>query len=150
MKARTMFVAIAVTGGLSVTGALAQHEEHHQDQVAPPPASAADKTDSGKMGGMMSGEMMSQMMSQMPPMMMGQNDISKLVDQLTKSFAAIEAEKNPTTRKKKLAAYGVSLKELQAKVQAQSHMMDMMQHMMAGSMMDGKATGGAAMDEHKH
>jgi hypothetical protein len=83
-------------------------------------------------------------------MMMGQNDTAKLVDQLTKSFAAIEAEKNPTARKKKLAAFGVLLKELQAKVQAQSHMMDMMQHMMAGSMMDGKTTGGAATDEHKH
>ena len=150
MRRRTMFAAIAVTAGLLVTGALAQHEEHHQDQTAPPPASTADKTDSAKTAGMMSGEMMSQMMSQMPPMMMGQNDTAKLVDQLTTSFAAIEAEKNPTARKKKLAAFSVSLKELQAKVQAQSHMMDMMQHMMAGSMMDGKATGGAATDEHKH
>ena len=92
----------------------------------------------------MSGEMMSQM-----PQVMGQNDTAKLVDQLTKSFAAIETEKNPTARKKKLAAFGVSLKELQAKVRCRSHMMDMMQHMMAGSM-DGKAPGGAATDEHKH
>lgn len=129
-----------------MTGALAQHEEHHQDQPATPPASAADKADSAKMGSMMSSEMM----SQMPPMMMGQNETAELVDRLVTSFAAIEAEKNPTTRKKNLAAFGVSLKELQTKIQAQSHMMDMMQHMMAGSMTKGKATGGAATDEHKH
>jgi hypothetical protein len=146
MRIRTMALAIAAGTGLLITGAVAQHEEHHPDQTAPP----ADKADAGKKGGMMSGEMMSQMMSQMPPMMVGQYDTAKLVDQLTTSFAAIEAEKNPTARKKKLAAFRVSLKELQAKVQAQSHMMDMMPHMMAGSMTDGKTTGGAATDEHKH
>jgi hypothetical protein len=86
----------------------------------------------------------------MPSMMKGENETAQLVDRLTKSFAAIEAEKNPTARKKKSAAFGVSLKELQAEVQAQFHMMEMMQHMMAGSMMDGKTTGGAATDEHKH
>ena len=139
MRIKTMALAIAAATGLLVTGAVAQHEEHHPDQAAPP----VDKVDAGKMGGMVSGNMM-------PQMMMGQNDTAKLVDQLTKSFAAIEAEKNPTARKKKLAAFGLSLKELQAKVQAQSHMMEMMQHMMAGSMMDGKTTGGAATDEHKH
>ena len=104
MRIKTMALAIAAATGLLVTGAVAQHEEHHQDQAAPP----ADKADAGKTGGMMSGEMMSQMMSQMPPMMMGQNDTAKLVDQLTKSFAAIEAEKNPTARKKKLAEHGVA------------------------------------------
>ena len=52
--------------------------------------------------------------------------------------AAIEAEKNPTARRKKLAAHGALLDELQTKVGAQSHMMDMMQHMMSGSMMGGE------------
>lgn len=141
MRIETMVLAIAAATGLLVTGAVAQHEEHHPDQAASPPASTADKTDSAKTGGMMSGEMMSQMMSQMPSMMKGQNETAQLVDRLTKSFAAIEAEKNPTARKKKSAAFGVSLKELQAEVQAQFHMMEMMQHMMmGGAMMGGSQT----------
>jgi hypothetical protein len=87
----------------------------------------------------------------MPPMMMGQNDTAKLVDQLRTSFAAIEAEKNPTARKKKLAEHGLLLKELQAKVGAQSHMMDMMQHMMGGAMMGGEDKGGEDKSgEHTH
>ena len=97
-----MIGAIAVATGLFVTGAVAQHEEHHQDQAAPP-----DKADANKTGGMMSGNMMSQMMSQMPQMMMGQNETGKLVDRLMTSLAAIEAEKNPTARRKKLAEHGI-------------------------------------------
>jgi hypothetical protein len=127
---------------------VAQHEEHHQDQ----PAAPADKPDTGKTGGMISGNMMSQMpqmMAQMPQMMMGQNETGKLVDRLMTSLAAIETEKNPTARRKKLAEHGMLLKELQTQVQSQSHRMDMMQHMMFGSMMDGKMMGGAATDEHK-
>ena len=141
-----MVVTIGVAMGLFVTDAAAQHEEHHQDQTAPPPASATDKADTAKAGGMMSGNMMSQMMSQMPPMMMAQNETAKLVDRLTTSLAAIEAEKNPTARKKKLAEHGLLLKELQAKVGAQSHMMDMMQHMMGGVNKGGEDKGA----EHTH
>ena len=142
MRIRNVVVAIGVAAGLFVTGAVAQHEEHHQDQTAPP----ADKADTAKAGGMMSGNMMSQMMSQMPPMMMAQNETAKLVDRLTTSLAAIEAEKNPTARKKKLAEHGLLLKELQAKVGAQSHMMDMMQHMMGGVNKGGEDKGA----EHTH
>jgi len=151
MRTRNMVVAISVATGLFVTGAAAQHEEHHQDQTAPPPAATTDKADTAKAGGMMSGNMMSQMMSQMPPMMMSQNDTAKLVDQLRTSFAAIEAEKNPTARKKKLAAHGVLLDELQTKVGAQTRMMDMMQHMMGGAMMGGENKGGEDKGgEHTH
>jgi hypothetical protein len=128
-----MVVAAAVATGLFVTGAVAQHEEHH-DQAAPP----ADKADTGKMGGMMSGNMM----TQMPKMMMGQTETGKLVDQLVQSFTAIEAEKDPAALKAKFAEHDALLKELQTKVQAQSHMMDMMQHMMGGVMMGGTQTGG--------
>ena len=131
MKIRTIGVAVAVVTGLFVTGAVAQHDEHHPDQTAP-----SDKTDAGKMGGMMDGKMMSGNM--MPQMMMGQNDTSKLVDRLMASLTAIELEKNSSARKQKLAEHGALLKELQTKVQAQSHMMEMMQHMMAAGMMDGK------------
>lgn len=130
MKPLTIVFAAVVTAGLFMTGAVAQHQEYHQDQAATP----ADKTDTGQTGGIM------------PQMMMGQNETAKLVDQVVKSFAAIEAEKDPTALKAKLVKHNALLKELQAKVQAQSHMMDMMQrmmqNMMGGSMMGGAATGG--------
>jgi hypothetical protein len=123
MRKKSILIAIAAATGLFVTGAIAQHEEHRLDPALPP----ADKA--GKTGGMMSGDMM----SQMPQMMIGQSETAKLVDLLTKSFAAIEAEKDRAKLKDKLAEHGSLLKELQAKVQAQSHMMEMMQHMMGES-----------------
>jgi hypothetical protein len=54
------------------------------------------------------------------------------------SFAAIEAEEDGTALKTKLAEYGSLLKELQTRVQAQSHMLDMMQHHMTGGAMMGE------------
>ena len=130
MRSGTLIVVSAVAIGLFVTGAAAQHEEHHPDQGSP----QAGKTDS-KAGKMMAGNMM-------PQMMMGQNDTGELVDRLLKSFAAIEAEKDPAAFRDKLSEHGALLKELQTKVQAQSHMMEMMQHMMGGSMMGGPTAGG--------
>src|ERR1700680_955678 len=114
MRTRTMVVTLTVAAALLVTGAAAQHEEHHKDQTS----ALADK-----------------MMSQMPRMTMEQNEAGKLVDQLIRSYAAIEAEKDPAALKEKLAEHGALLKELQTRVQGQSHMMEMMQHMMGGSMM---------------
>ena len=67
----------------------------------------------------------------MPQMMMGQSETAKPVDQLVKSLSAIEAEKDPSALKTKLTEHSALLKELQTKVQVQSHMMDMMQHMMS-------------------
>lgn len=114
MKARTIVAAFAVTTGLLMTGAAAQQNQ----------APAADS--SGKMG---------DMMPRMHQMMMGQNDTGKLVEQLLSSLAAIENEKDPVALKEKLAEHESLLKELQAKLQAQFHRMDMMQHMMGGGMM---------------
>ena len=131
MRTKSILIAIAVATGLFVTGAAAQHEEHHQDPAAPP----ADKA--GKTGGMMSGDMM----SRMPQMMIGQSEIARLVDQLTKSFTVIEAEKDRAKLKDKLAEHGSLLKELQTKVQAQSQMMERTQHMMGGT---------TVADEHKN
>ena len=68
---------------------------------------------------------------------MGQNETGKLVEQLLQNLAAIEAEKDPAALKTKLAEHGALLKEFQAKVQHQGHMMEMMQHMMGGGMMAG-------------
>src|ERR1700682_287494 len=109
MRTRTMVVTLTVAAALFVTGAAAKHEDHHKDQASALP----DK-----------------MMSQMPRMMMEQNETGKLVDQLMRSYAAIEAEKDPAALQEKLAGHGALLKELQTRVQGQSHMMEMMQQMM--------------------
>jgi hypothetical protein len=126
MKAAIVTIAAL---GLFVAGAAAQHEGHHSDQA---PAQA----------GMTGPNACGPMMSQMPSMMMGQTDSWKLVEELQKSLAAIEAEKDPAALKAKLAEHGALLKQLQAKVLSQSHRMEMMQHMMSGSMMGGGTTGG--------
>ena len=83
-------------------------------------------------------------MFQMPQMMMGQHEAAKIVDQLVQSLAAIESENDQTALKAKLSEHGKLLKELQAKTQSQSRMMEMMQHMMSGSMMSGSVSEGAS------
>jgi len=77
---------------------------------------------------MTSGKMMSQAIT-------GQRETSKLVDQLMKSFAAIETENDPTALREKLAKHTLLLTKLQATVQAQSRRMDMMKNIMSGGMM---------------
>lgn len=132
MRTRSLAVAFAVGTALFVTGAAAQHEQHHQDQVSPPAQTAEPPKASEKTSG--------NMMSQMPQMMMGQHETAKIVDQLVESLAAIESENDPTALKAKLSAHGKLLKGLQSKTQSQSHMMEMMQHMMNGSMMSSAAS----------
>lgn len=119
---RTIAGTIFVASSLFVTAAVAQHEGHHPDQAA----DTAEKADTGKSGGMMSGGMK----TQMPKMMARQTETAKLVDQLSKSLAAIEAEKDPAALKGELAEHATLLNQLQTIVQAQSHKMEMMQHMM--------------------
>jgi hypothetical protein len=82
-------------------------------------------------GAMMQGGMK----SQMPQMIIEQEEIGKLVNELMKSLAAIQNEKDSAALKKKLAQHDELLRSLQTKVQSQSRMMNMMQHMMSGSMM---------------
>ena len=117
MQARTILTAAVAAMGLLVTGAGAQHEQHHQDQAAP----AADKGDSAKMAGMMS----------------SRDEAGKLVDQLVKNFEAIEAETDPTALKTELAEHRAILLQLQTKVHDQAKMMEMMRHMMDGNMTGG-------------
>lgn len=128
---RSVLVTAAIAAGFCVSGALAQNG---QDQASTP---------AGKSAGC--GQMMSQMhCMMMGQMMTGQAETAKLVDELQKSLTAIEAAQNdPAVFKAKLAEHGELLKQLQAKVQDQSRMMDMMRHMMSGSMM-GKGTAGGA------
>ena len=135
MRTGVMVIAVAVATGLLVTAAVAQHEGHHEDQATPLP----DKTDTAQTGGMTSSKMMFQTMT-------GQSEIGKLVDQLMKSFAAIESEDDPAALREKLAEHGLVLSKLQTTVQAQSRRMDMMQNMMSGGMMGREDKS----SEHKH
>jgi hypothetical protein len=144
---KTIVISAIATLGLLVTGAIAQHEEHHQDQTAPPASTA----DAGKTSGMMSGNMMAGgMMAQMPKMMAGQAETGRLADQLRKSFAAIEAEKNPAARREKLERHGELLRALQENVQNQARMMDMMHQTMGGFRMGGPMKEPMPGGEHKN
>ena len=121
---RTM--AVVFGAALLVTGVTAQHEEHHPEATPP-----ADKAAPGKMS-QMPQVMMPEMMTKM------QGETAKLVDQLAKSFAAIETEKDPVVLNNKLAEHGALLKGLQAKLLQQSQMMDQMTEMMRGHMLEGE------------
>lgn len=125
---KTLMLALAVATGLLVARLPAQHEGHHPE-AAPP---AADQTDVKKPAEMKGKEMKGKMMGGMAGGMMGQADTAKLVDQLAKSFAAMEAETDPAALKAKMAEHGALLKELQAKVAGQSNKMEMMQQKMKG------------------
>jgi hypothetical protein len=111
-----MMLTLAVGMGFLVARVAAQHEDH--------PAGEAPAA-----GKMMSGGMM----SHMPEMMKMHSETTQLVDRLAKSLAAIEAEQNAETLKVRLTEHGALLKELQAKVERESKMMDMMQHMMGAT-----------------
>ena len=115
MRTRTILAAIIGAGTL-LTGAVAQQEEHQS-------------TGCGNMAGMACCSNMPGMSEMMP----GNGETAKLVDQLSQSLAAIEAEKDPAALQQKLAAHGALLKELQTKLQTQAQMMH--QHM--GGMMTG-------------
>ena len=108
------FAALA----LLAAEAAAQHEGHHPEEAAPPQAQKAAEAPAEH-------QMMGQMMAD-------RAEIAKLVDELAKNFAAIEAEKDPAALKAKLAEHGKLLKELQAKLQAESKMMEHMHQMMMG------------------
>jgi hypothetical protein len=116
----TLLVSVFAVGTLLVTGAIAQHEEHHQDQATPP----AEKSAAMPMTGMM---------GQMMPMMAAHKEAARLADQLVNGFAAIENEKNPKERAEKLAEHGKLLRELQANLKGQSQMMEHMHGMMMGA-----------------
>jgi hypothetical protein len=99
---RLIMLTMAVATGLLIARLPAQHEQH-QPQASPPAP---------------------------------QSETAKLVDELAKSLEAISegigAETDPAALNAKLAEHGALLKELQAKVQAQSHRMEMMQQMKGG------------------
>jgi len=126
-------VSVFAVGTLLVPGAIAQHEEHHGTQAAPAP----DKSAAMPMGQMMTqmNQMTGQMTGQIGQMMTTRAEVAKLTDQLVNGFAAIENEKDAKVRSEKLAEHGKLLKELQAKLQGQSQMMERMQGMMMGGAM---------------
>lgn len=98
----------AVGLGLLVTGAAAQHEDHHAGQTASPAESS----------------------SAMPKMMAEQKEILGLVDRLVASQSSMEAETDPAMLKQEILEHGAMLKELQTKIQSHSHQMRMMHSMM--------------------
>jgi len=110
---------IALPALLLMTGAFAQ-EEHSSDHAQMP------------MNGM--GGMCGMMMSHMKDMTAGHAEAAKIVEQLQTNLAAIRAEKKPAAQKEKLAAQEAMLKDLAAKLNAQSQMMSMMGSHMGGMM----------------
>ena len=113
MKSKTLIASLFIAAlSLFVFRVAAQHSEHPQ-------------------GGMTSPDMMpqhQQMMSQ-------HQELGNLIDQLTKSFAALEIEKDPAVLKTRLAEHGALLKQLQSKFQQSSGMMGMTGQSMEHSMM---------------
>jgi hypothetical protein len=126
---KRILVGVFAAATLLVTGVVAQHEEHHPGEAAPP----ADK--SAAMPMPMMGQMMGQMMPQMMSMMAAHAEAAKLADKLVTGFAAIENEKNAKARNEKLAEHGKLLKELQANLKGQAQMMEHMHGMMMGGAM---------------
>ncbi|MEO5925504.1 MAG: hypothetical protein ABIR70_16910 [Bryobacteraceae bacterium] len=85
----------------------------------------------GKMGVGMMADHMSDMKGE-------HREMAQLVEKITQSFAAIQAEKDPAVLSKKLADHAALLKQLDAKVQAGTKMMEKMEKE------------DAAAPEHKH
>ena len=112
MKSKTLIASLFIAAlPLFVFRVAAQHSEHPQ-------------------GSMMSPDMMpqhQQMMSQ-------HQELGGLIDQLSRSFAELENEKDSAVLKSKLAEHGALLKQLQSKFHESSGMMDMMGQMMHHSM----------------
>jgi hypothetical protein len=106
-------LALFAVGTFLVTGAAAQHEGHTMP--------ATDKSAAAPVKDEMKGGMMAE-----------HAEAAKLADQLVNSFAAIENETDPAALKAKLAEHGKLLKELQAKLQGQSQMIEHMHGMMMG------------------
>jgi hypothetical protein len=112
MSKNFLIAAVVLGVGLSAP-AVAQHD-HHEEQGAAP----ADKAAGAPAGGTMPCGMMAE-----------REETAKIVDQLVKSFAAMESEKDPAALKTKLAAHGDLLKQLQRKTEGPSRPMDMMRGM---------------------
>lgn len=112
MFMRNILIGVFAAATLLVTGIVAQHDEHHPEGAAPPAEKATPAAEKQMMG--------------------MHAEVAKLADQLAKSFAAIENEKDPAALKAKLAEHGKLLKELQTKLQGQTQMMEHMHSMMMG------------------
>ena len=131
---KTNILRIALLAFLLVTGAVAQ-EQHAPDQSQMP------------MNG--TNGMCGMMMSHMTDMTAGHQDAAKIVEQLQKNLAAIQAEKKPAAQKEKLAEQAALLKDLAAKLNTQNQMMNMMGGQTGGAMpgmqMPGTQTPGMQM-----
>ena len=116
MKPKKLIASLLLAAlSMFVIRATAQQSEHQQGQS---PDNSQSPMSSG---GMMSPDMMAQHQK----MMTQHQEMGKLIDQVVKSFSALENEKDPSLLKKKLAEHGALLKELHSKFQQNSGMMDM-------------------------
>jgi hypothetical protein len=136
MRLRNIVFAVAIGGGLFVTGAVAQREQHHPEQTEQTQPQATAQGGAMMSGGMMAGRMAmcQQMMS--GGMMAQHQETANLVSQLTDSFKALEKETDPAVLRTMLAKHGALLRQLQTKFQQHSKMMQkmmegMQQHPMA-------------------
>ena len=112
MFMRNILIGVFAAATLLVTGIVAQHEGRHPEGAAPPSEQATPAADKQMMG--------------------MHAEVAKLADQLAKNFAVIENEKDPAALKAKLAEHGKLLKELQAKLQGETQMMEHMHSIMMG------------------
>src|SRR5580698_9282420 len=108
LQMKTGIFRIALPALLLITGAVAQ-DLHGPDHSQMP------------MGGM--NGMCGMMMSHMTDTAAGHAEAAKIVEQLQQNLAAIQVEKRPAAQKEKLAAQAAMLKDLAAKLNAQSQMM---------------------------
>lgn len=63
------------------------------------------------------------------PMMAQHQEMAKLIDQVSKSAAALEKENDPSALKKKVAEHNALVKKLQAKFRSMDQMMKQMEPM---------------------
>ena len=108
---------IAVSAGILVASLTAQTNTS-QDKMGQMKAKMAQMKDKMKAKMAAKGDD-----SKMGGMMAGHSEITQLVDKLAQSFAAVQAEKDPSALAKKLEEHGALLKQLQAKLAEHEKMM---------------------------
>lgn len=106
MKDRKLVILVLGLIALLATGTAAQHTQHHPEQT-PPQQKAKSQAASGGM-------------------MARHAEMTKLLDELSESLTALEAEKDPAIMKKKLAEHRVLIEQLQSKMKGCSEMMQQM------------------------
>lgn len=106
MKNRKLAIFVLGLMALFATGAAAQHTQHHPEQTPPQQKAKAQAASGG--------------------MMAHHAEMTKLLDELSESLTALEAEKDPAIMKKKLAEHRVLIERMQNRMKECSEMMQQM------------------------